>query len=65
MVECIMKDCFGKTVTSLKKAEECKTCPEFELCCQVIWQELPEEESAGTTGEPVVRKRRPVAASRT
>lgn len=52
-----MKDCFGKTVTSLKKAEECRTCPEFELCGQMMWQVLPQDESTGTTGEPVARRR--------
>jgi len=52
-----MKDCFGKTVTSRKKAEECKTCPEFELCSKMMWQELPEGESVEITGEPVARRR--------
>jgi hypothetical protein len=51
-----MKDCFGKTVTSLKKAEECRTCPEFELCTQMMWQELPLEETAELTGDPVPRR---------
>ncbi len=57
-----MKDCFGKVVTSLKKAEECKTCPEFELCGQMMWQDLPENESTETTGEPAARRRDSVAA---
>jgi len=58
-----MKDCFGKTVTSLKKAEECKTCPEFELCCQMMWEELPREGASELTGEPVARPRRSAAIS--
>jgi len=57
-----MKDCFGKTVTSLKKAEECKTCPDFELCCRMIWEELPGGETDVATGEPVARPKKPVAA---
>lgn len=57
-----MKDCFGKTVTSLKKAEECKTCPDFELCCRMMWEALPEADDAGTTGEPVARPKKQVTA---
>lgn len=41
-----MKECFGKTVTSLDKARECQLCDDFELCSQVQWQDPDEYGSA-------------------